>query len=380
MNCPMKRCASVAASLGLLTACGGSSSSQPAAQPPGYYPPPPANYGTAYPQAAQQPPPAQGPYAPGPQGPSYPPAPAAGPPVAPPAAPRPAPPPVATVPLPAAPLGSFDGWGAMSTQFMRQEPSSVISELLAALPTAMRAKVDGIPLQVVEDPKEVNAFAGCSKTGTPFMGITAPLLLIMARTSEARAFDELNGSAKYNELANGIASEVRAQRTVAGPPAGFLPLPQALDPRKLARQRFLFDEQVAFVLGHEMAHHYRGHTGCANGANNSSGITPQDVGRVLSSTVPLFNQPNEIEADVQGTFNLLDTGVRRQGGHWTEEGALMALDFFSRLESLGVETVVLGFLMTHPPPQLRLPIVQNAAQQWRANGGRAPTFPFQLPF
>ena len=25
------------------------------------------------------------------------------------------------------------------------------------------------------------------------------------------------------------------------------------------------------------------------------------------------------------------------------------------------------------------PIVQNAAQQWRSNGGRAPGFPFQLP-
>ena len=58
----------------------------------------------------------------------------------------------------------------------------------------------------------------------------------------------------------------------------------------------------------------------------------------------------------------------------------MALEFFSRLESLGVETVLLGFLMSHPPSAIRLPIVQNTAQQWRANGGKAPAFPFQLPF
>jgi hypothetical protein len=262
---------------------------------------------------------------------------------------------------------------------MRQEPPVVIAELVSALPDASRAKVQGIPLQTIEDPKEVNAFAGCTQQGTPFMGITAPLLLIMARTSETRAFDEIAGTAKYNELANGIANEVKAQKTVAGPPPGFLPLPQALDPRKLARQKFLFDEQVAFVLGHEMAHHYRGHTGCANGAANSNAVTPQDIRRVLSSTVPLFNQPNEIEADVQGTFNLLDDGARRQGGRFTEEGALMVLDFFTRLQSLGVETVVLGFLMTHPPPQIRLPIVQGAAQQWRSNGGHAPAFPFQFP-
>jgi predicted Zn-dependent protease len=56
----------------------------------------------------------------------------------------------------------------------------------------------------------------------------------------------------------------------------------------------------------------------------------------------------------------------------------MALDFFSRLETLGVETVLLGFLSTHPPPQLRIPVVQNAAQQWRGNGGRAPILPFQF--
>jgi hypothetical protein len=281
--------------------------------------------------------------------------------------------------LPPAPFGSFDANGSFPAAYMRQQPPQVIAELVAALPDASRAKVQGIPLQTIEDPKEVNAFAGCTQQGTPFMGITAPLLLIMARTSETRAFDEIAGTAKYNELANGIANEVKAQKTVVGPPPGFLPLPQALDPRKLARQKFLFDEQVAFVLGHEMAHHYRGHTGCANGAANSNAVTPQDIGRLLSSTVPLFNQPNEIEADVQGTFNLLDDGARRQGGRFTEEGALMVLDFFSRLQSLGVETVVLGFLMTHPPPQVRLPIVQGAAQQWRSNGGHAPAFPFQFP-
>jgi len=69
---------------------------------------------------------------------------------------------------------------------------------------------------------------------------------------------------------------------------------------------------------------------------------------------------------VNGTWDLLDAGARRSSGKWGEEGAIMTLDFFSRLESLGIDTVLLGFLMTHPPPQIRLPIVQNAAQQWRA--------------
>jgi hypothetical protein len=278
--------------------------------------------------------------------------------------------------LPLPPFGSVDINGSFTPQYIRQEAPSIMGELIAGLPEAARAKVQGVPLKMVEEPKDVNAFAGCTSSGAPFVAVTTPLLLIMARAAETRAFDETFGTSKYEELANGFANEVKAQKTVTGPSAGFLPLPQALDPRKLSRQKFLFDEELSFIIGHELAHHHRGHTGCANGSANSNVITPQDVGRLLSSAVPLFNQPNEVEADVQGTFNLLDTGSRRQGGAWTEEGAVMALDFFSRLQSLGVETIVLGFLHTHPPPQFRLPIVRGAAQQWRNNGGKAPAFPF----
>jgi hypothetical protein len=276
------------------------------------------------------------------------------------------------------PAGSFDAQGAMTIQFIRQEPQAVLAELIAALPEASAAKVRGIPLLIDDsDPKDVNAFAACTKSG-PVVAITYPLALVSARTAEARAFDELNGTAKYDQLSQGIADEVKQQKAVAGPPAGFLPLPQALDTRKLARQRMLFDEQIAFILGHELAHHHRGHTGCAGA--QSQQLTPQDIGRVLSDAVPVFNQPNEIDADVQGTYNFLDAGAKRQTDKWTEEGALMSLNFFSRLESLGVETVLLGFLMTHPLPQIRLPIVQNAAAQWRSNGGKAPAFPFPLAF
>ena len=235
--------------------------------------------------------------------------------------------------MPLPPLGSVDTNGSFTPQFMRQEAPSVMGELMGALPEAARAKVSGVPLKIVEDPKDVNAFAGCTSSGAPFVAVTAPLLLIMARTSETRAFDETFGTAKYDELANGFANEVKAQKTVAGPPPGFLPLPQTLDPRKLSRQKLLFDEQLSFVIGHELAHHHRGHTGCANGSASSNVVTPQDVGRLLSSAVPLFNQPNEVEADVQGTFNLLDTGSHRQGGAWTEEGAVMALDFFTASKS-----------------------------------------------
>ncbi len=286
----------------------------------------------------------------------------------------------AAVPLAAPPLGSYDVYGSMTGAFIRSEAKVVLDELVAALPDSARAKVMGIPLVVIEDPKEVNAFAGCDKSGKAYMGITVPLLLMESGGSEARAFDELNGTNRYDQYIGEVANKVRSGQAVPALPPGSLPLPQALDTRKLARQKFLLDQQIAFVMGHELAHHYRGHTGCANGV--SGGVTGEDVARVLSGAVPLFNQPIEIEADMYGMNNVLDAGARRQGGTWTEEGATLTLGFFSRLESFGIEAALLGFLRTHPSPQIRLPVVQQTAANWRrqrASGSTAPATPFPFP-
>ncbi|HQP38963.1 MAG TPA: M48 family metalloprotease, partial [Polyangiaceae bacterium] len=286
----------------------------------------------------------------------------------------------AAVPLAAPPLGSYDVYGSMTGAFIRSEAKVVLDELVAALPDSARAKVMGIPLVVIEDPKEVNAFAGCDKSGRAYMGITVPLLVLESGGSEARAFDELNGTNRYDQYIGEVANKVRSGQAVPALPPGALPLPQALDTRKMARQKFLLDQQIAFVLGHELAHHYRGHTGCANGV--SGGVTGEDVARVLSGAVPLFNQPIEIESDMYGVNNVLDAGARRQGGTWTEEGATLTLGFFSRLESFGIEAALLGFLRTHPSPQIRLPVVQQTAANWRrqrASGSTAPATPFPFP-
>lgn len=268
----------------------------------------------------------------------------------------------------------------MTGPFIRNEAKIVLDALVAALPADAKARVQGIPLAVIEDPKEVNAFAGCDKQGRAYMAITAPLLTLQAATSEAKAYDELYNANTYEDYVNTVASTVRAGQPVRGITPGKHPLPNALDPRKLSRQKFLFDEQVAFVLGHELAHHYRGHTGCANGGT-STGVTSEDVGRLLSYAVPVFNQPLEVEADVHGVRNTLDAGARQQGAAWTEAGALMTLDFFNRLTQFGPEVLLLGFLQTHPHPTFRIPIVQTTAQQWRQSGGQpAGTTPFPFPF
>src|SRR5882672_9521230 len=74
----------------------------------------------------------------------------------------PAPLPSATATLPLPPFGSVDVGGSFTAQFIRQEPLAVQAELTAALPAEARAKVQGVPLKIVEDPKDVNAFAGCT--------------------------------------------------------------------------------------------------------------------------------------------------------------------------------------------------------------------------
>ena len=90
---------------------------------------------------------------------------------------------------------------------------------------------------------------------------------------------------------------------------------------------------------------------------------------LLSRTLPLFNQPNEIAADVAGTKNVLAAGARRQSYRWTEGGAMMTLQFFANLDQLTPATVVFGFERSHPHPLIRMPIVQNSAAAWRMTGG-----------
>ena len=343
----------------------------------------PPNYG--YPQP-QQPgyPPSQGPGYPQPQQPGYPPPQFPQAPPTQPSSPQPASP---STPAPAPPVGSFDATGSMTQQFIRQEAQRVLRVLVASLPARAQARVKGIPLVVLDqDPTEVNAFAGCHKSRGAYMGITGGLLVIQASSSEARAFDELTGTKKYDQYLNQVAGDVRGHRAVRPLQPGALPLPTSLDPRKLSRQRLLFDEQLAFALGHELAHHYRGHTGCANGTSHGQ-ISAQDVGRVAANVVPLFNQPLEVEADVNGIRSVLDAGLT-QPSHWNEEGAMMTLGFFDKLSGFGPDVLFLGFLRSHPPPAIRIPIVRGEANRWHQQhgsqpaggaGSSAPAWPFPIP-
>ncbi len=332
---------------------------QPVYAQPAYYPPgtpAPVGYGPAPAQGA---PPAQ----------AYGPAPAQAPP--PPYAPAPGPPPAAAVPAPpppsASPVRPLLGplLGSLAWQ---AEVRAVVRELISNLSPQNAARVTTIPLVFDPNPNEVNAFAGCDDNGSPFVAGTEGLLEAVDGIAQTRATDELFGTQTYGAYISVVAPRlVSTDNSSAALPMGVIPPQYWLDPRRISRAHEMFDEIVAFTFGHELSHHYLGHTGCANGQSGGAGPAIAQLGQLATAIAPGLNQPNEIMADTNGCINTLDTG-RARAGHayrWTEAGGLALLDFFSRLEAASGANPLLGFLRTHPNPGLRIPIVQTVAATWR---------------
>jgi hypothetical protein len=284
----------------------------------------------------------------------------------------------------ALPAGAVDQNGYFTVPFMRAEAEQILNELVAALNPTTRTKVQGIPFAFDDHTNEVNAFAGC-QNGSPFMAMTLPLLRAMGHIAEAKAADEVFGTHRVDGYTRQAAEAMAANAPIPDPAPGFYAAHETHDPRKLGRQRVILDEMIGFVMGHELAHHYLGHTGCANGGGG--GIDPGVLFRLPSRAIPVFNQPIEAGADVNGVENVLDTGVNRPGG-LTEMGGVLTLQFFGALQQLSPGSLLTGVLRTHPQPQLRIPLVQQTAQQWRARraaggtGGTSPSgpLPFPIPF
>src|SRR4029078_11098932 len=100
--------------------------------------------------------------------------------------------------------------------------------------------------------------------------------------------------------------------------AGIIPSTLAAEPRRWSRPHEMFDEILAFTFGHELAHHYLGHTGCAKGQGGGAGPAPPRLARLLT-VVPLFTQAAEAAADSAGAYDALDAGrARRPQYAWQE--------------------------------------------------------------
>ncbi len=323
----------------------------PYAYPAPYAPPQPTPY--AAPQPTPYAPPQPAPYA-QPQAPPY-------------AQPQAPPPPSQAQPFPPAAsrplLGPLVGPAAWQA-----EARAVARELVGSLSPQNQARVASIPLVFDPNPNEVNAFAGCDDSGAPFVAATEGLLEAIDAISQTKASDELYGTQSYDAYAGVVAPRlVSKDGGSALLPVGVVP-PQAwIDARRVSRAHEIFDEIVAFTFGHELSHHYLGHTGCANGQAGGIGPTVAQLGLLTSSVLPFVNQPNEAAADVNGCLNLLDAARARAPSayRWTEQGGLTLLDFFARLDRASGANPWLGFLRTHPNPGLRIPLLQATAATWR---------------
>jgi len=278
-------------------------------------------------------------------------------------------------PAPTTPPGNppvFDPINNVDVVWLRNRAQEVLTTLLAALDPGPAQRVAGIPLVIDDTPGEVNAYAACTGNGKAAMAISDGLLDIEAHLAQAKATDELFSTNKTDEYIRFIATNQQPGQPVVRPPMGFFDSTQHLDPRKVSRQHEILDEQIGFVLGHELGHHYLGHLPCTSGGGP---LNPGEIGMLLSGAVPAFNQPNEVAADMAGTNNVLNAGARQTGHKWTENGALLTMQFFAGLDQISAIDIIFGFERSHPPPQIRRPIIQQTAATWRLAGGRSIPIP-----
>ena len=247
---------------------------------------------------------------------------------------------------------------------MQSEVRKVLDDLIGHLTTTYASRVRGMPLKFDPDATDINAYAGCDKEGKPFLAGTQGLLEAVLAVATTNACDELDHAQSYDAYVKAVLPTLQAQKPGSPQlPANVVPSQCLIDLRVLSHARELFDEIVAFTFGHELAHHYLGHTGCAiNDSPFTQGLAAvEHLGQQL---VPAINQPNEIVADNVGLYDVMDTGrAHRPGYEYTEKGGLLLLDFFAKLEGAG--SGLTAFSRSHPPSTTREGWVKAAALSWR---------------
>ncbi|MBN2194303.1 MAG: M48 family metalloprotease [Polyangiaceae bacterium] len=277
----------------------------------------------------------------------------------------------------AVPSEAGDPINNIDIPWLRGRTQDDYEELTGALPDDQRARINGIPLLVDDEPGVVNAFAACTSGGAGVIAVSDGLLDVTAHLAQCKATDERFGTRKVDEYIDFMAKNQVWGEPLVHPPESFWNPAQKNDPQKIKRQHEIFDEEVGFVVGHEMGHHYLGHLPCTAG-----NVTAAEANVVIRSAAPGFNQINEVGADSAATRNVLVTGDQRSSLRseykWTENGAVLFLGFFAGLRQLRPTDLVFAFESTHPPAQVRIPIVQQGASAYRMTGG-AP-LPIPLPF
>jgi Zn-dependent protease with chaperone function len=253
------------------------------------------------------------------------------------------------------------------TQPMFQpEARAVLAELITRLPANYMNLVNGMPLQIDPDPTQVNAYATCTDSGSPYIAVTEGLLEAVDAIAQTRSTDELFGTQTYTTYTNAVLPGLLQPNGRAALPQGIIPAQYLNLPQRLSRAHEMWDDIIAFTVGHEISHHYLGHTGCKG---TVGAIDLLGGWRALTQIVQPVNQINETAADSFGVTNVLNTGLARAPNYrWSEKGGLMLLDFFSRLEQAAGLTPgnPIGYLQSHPNSPSRVSEVLLVANTWYA--------------
>jgi Zn-dependent protease with chaperone function len=237
--------------------------------------------------------------------------------------------------------GSLDPLHAMAHK--------TLAALVDVLSDTKKHAVENVTLDFESGIADVNAFATCAGYDRPIVIVTDGLLEILRQIALARATDEVFGTDRMQTYMRWSLSHHGQV-----PPVDHL---YGDDRRASELAWSLFVDELAFVIGHELAHHYLGHVGCHSA----------DVGNLALHIVPLLSQAAELAADASGVANTLEVGRDKE---WTEDGAVVVMQFFRSQQT--IEGVVLAFIQTHPLAEIRLPTITATADLWRATNGRLP--------
>jgi hypothetical protein len=237
---------------------------------------------------------------------------------------------------------------------LHDHATKTLSVMVAALDPETRAKVAHVSLDFEGMSGEVNAYATCAGYGRPLVTITDGLLDIARRLALAKATDEAYGTERVRDY-----MEWSSHHHGETPPVDET---YSDDRRTRDRALFLFVDELAFIIGHELAHHYLGHLSCGR-----EGGDVENVGHIALLAIPLFTQVAELDADSHAVRNTLEAARTHP---WSEAGAILLLQFFRSQQTL--EHWVLAFILSHPLAEIRLPAVITTADVWRATNGRLP--------
>jgi hypothetical protein len=265
--------------------------------------------------------------------------------------------------------GIRDPITARDQVWMHAETERVMRQLVTSLGDNPRAEVDGVTLETMDMPGVVNAFAGCEGPGHPIVGVTDEMLTIMAHLAAARASEDLFDVDATNAYTEWMFAHQAEHAALVEPPDGRED-PRIRDDRdKIALQHLIFDEEVGWVIGHELAHHYLGHTRC-----NDDGGLVDGVRALAMAIVPAFKQPDELAADAAGIDLVLNT-ARRTNAPYSERGALLVMTFFARTHPITAQEIVFLFAITHPPSEIRVPALRAVTAAWFLTNGHLPIIP-----